>query len=229
MDGDSSVAAALRAVALFSNIHDQALARIAARSRIERHKDGAELFHQGAAADAFFIVVEGWVKLVRARPDGRVALLTTFAQGETFAEAVAMVDGVYPATAVAATDVTLVRVDASALRDEIRARPEIGFAMIAATAQHLQQMARQIEQLKLQSGDERVAEFLLDLAHEDKGPAAFDLPFDKRVIADTLGIAQETLSRAFARLRAFGLEIEGAHVRIRDTAELRARLTRRSA
>ncbi|MCC2104708.1 MAG: cyclic nucleotide-binding domain-containing protein, partial [Hyphomicrobiales bacterium] len=50
-------------------------------------------FEQGALAKAFFVVAEGWVKLMRARPDGRQALLTTFARGETFAEAVAMVGG----------------------------------------------------------------------------------------------------------------------------------------
>ena len=49
------------------------------------------------------------------------------------------------------------------------------------------------------------------------------------MIANTLGIAQETLSRAFARLRAFGVEIDGARVHIKDIAGLRARLERRTA
>ncbi|MEI2734039.1 MAG: Crp/Fnr family transcriptional regulator [Rhodoblastus sp.] len=229
MASDASVMTALRSVNLFSSLPDPILERIAARSRIEKRPAGALIFTQGAAARAFFIVVEGWVKLIRARPDGRQALLTTFARGETFAEAVAMVDGQYPATAMAATEVTLARIEAEALREEICARPEIGFAMIAATAQHLHHMVRQIEQLKLQSGDERVADFLLGLAEKDSGAADFTLPFDKRVIANTLGIAQETLSRAFARLRAFGVEIDGARVHIKDIAGLRARLERRTA
>lgn len=226
---DALVMAALRSAALFSSLPESTLERIAARSRLENRPAGAPIFTQGAPARSFFIVADGWVKLVRARPDGRQALLTTFARGETFAEAVAMVGGQYPATAVAATDVRLARIEADVLREEICAQPEIGFAMIAATAQHLHQMVRQIEQLKLQSGDERVADFLLELAGKDAGPADFVLPFDKRVVANTLGIAQETLSRAFARLRAFGVDVEGARVHIKDIASLRARIERRSA
>ena len=229
MAGDPCVASTLRAVALFTNLSDTALDRIAERSRLERRKGGSELFRQGEEATAFYIVNEGWVKLVRGRPDGRAVLLTTFAPGETFAEAVAIIGGRYPATAIAATDVVLTRIDADALRDEIRAQPEIGFAMIVATAQYLQHMARQIEQLKLQSGDERVVQFLIELAHAEAGPADIDLPFDKRVIAEALGMAQETLSRAFARLRSFGVEVEGSHVHIQDIGGLRARIERRSA
>lgn len=222
------VMTALRSASLFSSLPDPILARIAAASSIEARRAGAPIFEQGALAKAFFIVADGWVKLIRARPDGRQALLTTFARGETFAEAVAMVGGRYPARAVAATSVTLVRVEADALRREIRDTPEIGFAMFAATAQHLNQLVRQIEQLKLQSGDERVAEFLLGLADGETGEAEFTLPLDKRLIAEKLGLAQETLSRAFARLRAFGVEVEGANVRIRDVAGLQARLERRA-
>ena len=226
---DKAVMAALSSVALFTGLPDEIIDRIAVRSRLERCRAGQTIFTQGASAASFFIVVEGWIKLVRTRSDGRQTLLTTFACGETFAEAVAMTGGRYPATAIAATEVSLARVSAEALRDEISARPEISFAMIAATAQHLHHMVRQIEQLKLQSGDERVADFLLGLTDKELGSADFTLPFDKRVIANTLGIAQETLSRAFARLRAFGVEVEGARVHIKDISCLRARLERRSA
>ena len=47
----------------------------------------------------------------------------------TFAEAVAMVGGQYPATAIAATEVSLARIEAEALRKEICAKPEIGRAV----------------------------------------------------------------------------------------------------
>lgn len=222
------VVAALRSAPLFSGLSEPILQRVAAGASLGTHRPGSTIFEQGAIARSFFVVVDGWVKLMRARPDGRQALLTTFAHGETFAEAVAMVGGRYPATAVTATAATLARIEVDALRNEIRETPEIGFAMIAATAQHLNQLVRQIEQLKLQSGDERVAEFLLALAGKDVGAAAFTLPLDKRLIADKLGMAQETLSRAFARLRAFGVEVEGASVAIRDVAGLQARLERRA-
>jgi len=226
---DAPVMAALHSAALFSGLPEAIVDRIASRSRLERRRSGETIFVQGAPANFFFIVVHGWVKLVRTRPDGKQTLLTTFAAGETFAEAVAITGGRYPATAIAATDVAVARISADALRAEISAQPEVGFAMIAATAQHLHHMVRQIEQLKLQSGDERVADFLLSLAEKQSGAVDVTLPFDKRVIANTLGIAQETLSRAFARLRAFGVEVEGARVHIRDISGLRARIERRSA
>ena len=46
------------------------------------------MFSQGEALDAFYVVLEGWVKLYRLTPTGEEAVVTVMTAGETFAEAV---------------------------------------------------------------------------------------------------------------------------------------------
>ncbi len=216
---------ALRSSALFSGLPTAVADQVLESSRIEHYPAGRVLFRQGDKADCFFQVLDGWVKLERAKANGKPTILGIFTRGQSFAEAVAIVDGEYPAAAIAATDITVIRVPSQPLREAILAQPEIGFRVIASTAQHLHQMILQIEQLKSQNGDERVAEFLLSLADCTEGSASIALPFDKQLMAGRLGIKPETLSRAFARLRDIGVEVSGAHVVIRDVKALQNRLT----
>ena len=62
---------------------------------------GDALFRQGEAAAAFFIVIQGWIKLYRSTPAGDETVLHVLTKGESFAEAVAFAGGRYPATASA--------------------------------------------------------------------------------------------------------------------------------
>ena len=93
--------------------------------------------------------------------------------------------------------------------------------MIASTSQHLHRLMQQLEQLMSLKAPERVAEFLLSLTDCTSGAASIALPFDKTLIAGRLGMQPESLSRAFARLRSFGVQVVGSEVRIDDVAVLR--------
>ncbi len=103
----------------------------------------------------------------------------------------------------------------------IRASPDIALAMIASTSQHLHHLVQQVEQLKAQSGVQRVAEFLASLSSAEQGTCAIALPYDKVLIAARLGLTPESLSRAFAKLRAVGVVVNASHVVVRDVGKLR--------
>jgi len=47
------------------------------------------------------------------------------------------------------------------------------------------------------------------------------LPYDKVLIAARLGLKPESLSRAFAKLRSFGVSVHAEHVTVNDVAKLR--------
>src|SRR5271165_2310261 len=59
------------------------------------------VFRQDDPAVAFFIVVDGWVKLSRITLAGEEAVIHVFTKGDSFAEAVAFTGKAYPATAQA--------------------------------------------------------------------------------------------------------------------------------
>jgi CRP-like cAMP-binding protein len=183
-------------------------------------REGEIIFRQTEPATAFFIVIHGWVKLYRITAGGDEAVIRVFANGESFGEAVAFTGAAYPATAEAVSDARLARIPADHVVSCIRAMPDIALAMIASTSQHLHHLVQQVEQLKAQTGVQRVAEFLASLCPSEQGKCTIALPYDKALIAGRLGLKPESLSRAFARLRTVGVEVKASHVVIHDIAGL---------
>lgn len=182
---------------------------------------GATIFLQGERAKAIYIVVEGWVKLFRIAPNGTEAVVGVFTKGRSFGEAVAFRHDVYPVGAEAVTDCTLLRIEADAFLRMITESPEVAVSILSATFVHLHSLVGQVEQLKAQTGAQRVAEFLLELCDRDDGSCTVLLPYDKALIAGRLGLKPESLSRAFAKLRDHGVTIRQYYAEIANVAALR--------
>ena len=179
------------------------------------------LFRQDDLATAFFIIIDGWVKLYRITAAGEETVIQTLTRGDSFAETVAFTGRRFATTAEAVCHARVVRVPADDVVRRIRESPDIAFAMIASASEHLHQLMQQVEQLKAQSGVQRLAEFLISLAPIDRRSCEIVLPFDKVLIAAHLGIKPESLSRAFAKLRCMGVTVHASQVAVDDIARLR--------
>jgi CRP/FNR family transcriptional regulator, dissimilatory nitrate respiration regulator len=208
-------------IAVFRGLKPETIMHIIepARAIVLRPRD---IFaRQDDPATAFFIVISGWVKLYRSNPAGDEAVLETMTAGNSFAEAVAFTGNRYLATGEAVTDARVARIPADHIVRCIREHPDIALAMVASISQHMHYLVQQVEQLKAQTGVQRVAEFLASQAMAEQGQCAFALPYDKMLIARQLGLMPESLSRAFARLRAIGVTVNASQVVIEDVARLR--------
>jgi len=208
-------------IAIFRGLRPETVEHVVAPATASMLKPHEWLFRQGDPATAFFIVIDGLVKLFRITPSGDETVIHVLQKGESFAEAVAFTGNRFPATAEAVTDARVGRIPADHIIRCIRESPDIALAMIASTSQHLHQLVEQIEQLKGQSGVQRVAEFLASLSPALQGTCEVSLPHDKILIAARLGLTPESLSRAFARLRGIGVIINASQVTINDIAKLR--------
>lgn len=183
---------------------------------------GATIFMQDDAADAIYIVTDGWVKLYRIASNGAEAVVGVFTRGHSLGEAVALRSALFPVSAQAVTDCEVVRIDARLLLRLLESNPKIAISMLTATYAHLHNLVAQIEQLKSRTGPQRVAEFLLDLASCEFGACSVKLPYDKVLIAGRLGMKPESLSRAFAKLKEVGVTIRQNAAEIDDIDTLRA-------
>lgn len=179
------------------------------------------IIRQEDPATAFFIVIDGWVKLYRSTPSGDETVIDILTKGQSFAESVAFTGNRYLSTAEAVTEARVARIPADHIVRCIRQSPDIALAMVASISQHMHHLVQQVEQLKAQSGVQRVAEFLASLSVAEQGHCAVALPYDKVLIAGQLGLTPESLSRAFARLRSIGVVVDASHVVVRDVAKLR--------
>ena len=182
---------------------------------------GEVLFMQGDEVSASYVVLDGWIKLYRLSEYGDEAVVAVFTRGQTFAEAAVFSKENYPVTAEAATSARLLRIPSDQLQRNVRENPDFGFAMLASTSMHLQGLVRQIEQLKTNTATQRVARFLASLCPVNQGSCTIGLPYDKALIAGRLGMKPESLSRAFARLRNFGVRVDHTAAAISDIERLR--------
>lgn len=195
---------------------------ILSQSVIRKHDRGETIFLQGEKAETLFIVIEGWIKLYRIAQNGAEAVVACFSEGQSFGEAVALQRAAFPVAAEAVTDCRLMHVRAAVLFDLMQSRPELALSIMATLYQHFHALVAQIEQLKAQTGSQRVAEFLLELCTCDTGSCTVRLPYDKVLIAGRLGMKPESLSRAFARLRKTGVVVNNNNAAIADVELLRA-------
>jgi CRP-like cAMP-binding protein len=209
-------------IAVFRGLKSETVEHIIAPATAVMLRPHELIVRQEEPATAFFIVIDGWIKLYRSAPSGDETVIDIMTKGQSFAEAVAFTGNRYIATAEAVSDARVGRIPADHIVRCIRQSPDIALAMIASTSQHMHQLVQQVEQLKAQSGVQRVAEFLASLSLAEQGQCALALPYDKVLIAGQLGLTPESLSRAFARLRTIGVMVEASHVVVKDVAKLRA-------
>ena len=208
-------------VAVFRGLKPETIEHIIAPATAIILRPHEWLFRQGDPATAFFIVIDGWVKLYRITFSGDETVISILTMGDSVAEAVAFTGNRYLVTAEAVSQARVARIPADHIVRCIRESPDIALAMIASTTQHMHHLVQQLEQLKAQSGVQRVAEFLTSLSSAEQGRCVIALPYDKVLIAAHLGLKPESLSRAFARLRTVGVAVDASHVMIRDVAKLR--------
>lgn len=156
---------------LLSSVPEHVAETVLAGARVRSFDRGATIFLQGEKATAIYIVAEGWVKLYRIAPNGAEAVVGVFTKGRSFGEAVAFRHATYPVAAEAVTDCSLIRIEADSLLRQIRESPEVAISILSATFVHLNSLVVQVEALKAQTGAQRIAEFLLELAPALPEPA----------------------------------------------------------
>lgn len=211
----------IKKTAVFNGLDGGALDELLAEGVVKAPERGEVLFMQGDPANAFFIVLEGWVKIYRVTRAGEEAVVGVFTKGQSFAEAAAFTAGKFPASAESVTDCRLLMIPSRRLIEAIRSNPDIGLTMLASTSQHLHALVHQIQQLKAHTGAQRLAEFMLSLAPVETGACTIALPYDKALIAGRLGMKPESLSRAFLRLREYGVKVKQNMATVSDVEVLR--------
>ncbi|HVM81848.1 MAG TPA: cyclic nucleotide-binding domain-containing protein [Stellaceae bacterium] len=218
----SDTVAPLRDVPIFADLADATLARIAGIGERCSVPAGAELFRQGELPKALHILLEGQVALSGTAPDGSVAVVEVVTPVDMFILAAVLTDAPYLMSARTIAPARLLLIPAAPLREIIASEAGLALRMLASLSMQYRKMVRQIKDLKLRSAAQRLGCFLLALASERGGEPKVVLPYDKQLLAARLGTTPEHLSRAFAALRAHGVEVSGMTVRISDLEALTA-------
>lgn len=225
MNQPPDIARELRRAYLFADMSEPHLQSLI-NSLQDIHLDaGKTLFRQGQAAERFYFVHEGLVKLFRLSPEGDEKIIEIMRPGETFAEAVMFMgnQGRYPVNAEAINASRVYSFEQKTFLNLLRESNEATFGLLGSMSRRLHMLVNQIESLTLQNATYRLVAYLLEQIPRDvKTSPEVQLTTPKGVIASRLAIQPETLSRILAKLRQGGLiEVHGNHITIRDVQALR--------
>jgi CRP/FNR family transcriptional regulator len=189
---------------LFAGLNAAALRTLRGRA-IERHFAADEtLFIAGAPARGLFIVLDGSVRVLRAR-DGRQHVIHHEGRWGTLGE-VPLYDGAgYPATAIAATDTRCAIVTRETLAAMMVDDPRLSWRLLETLAARVRGLVDRVDALATQDVAARLAAHLLARSVSRDGMDVATLDGTQVRLAEDLGTVREVVVRALRALQRDGL------------------------
>lgn len=162
----------------------------------ERRKN-ATLFHEGDEGEAMFLLARGRVRLHKTSADGREVVINVIKPGEVFAEAILFEEKCYPVTAVALTDVLVLKLPRRHLLSLLQ-QEDFRNDLIAMLLRKQRFLTERIQLLTGASIEDRLRGFLRQQYGERE---RIVVEINKKQLASAIGTTPETLSRMLQRLK----------------------------
>ncbi|MHB1805299.1 MAG: Crp/Fnr family transcriptional regulator [Acidithiobacillus ferrooxidans] len=212
----------LRRTEIFSVWSDEDLSHLFKGARVLEMSVGQILFLEGDAATAFYFLLDGQVKLVTSAADGHEKIVDILQGGDLFAEAVAFLGYRYPVQAIAAMPSRVLEIPLTIFLVTLQQHQELMLQMLGRLSLRLRHLIMELRHLTVESADQRVVGYLLELCPSGNSPVSLLLPAKKAMIAARLGLTPETFSRVLKRLREEHLiAVEKLKIYIHRPSELR--------
>lgn len=211
--------AAIKALPLFKGVATRVVGRLLQRAQLHEFAAGSVLFRQDEPAQSLYIALDGHVAL-KFRDATQEAIIEFVPAGQPFIIAAVLLNRPFLTTAHVIETTRVVLIPAEAFRAAVDEDHNLSLALNRIAAEHWRSLVGQIRSLKMRTGTQRLAAFLMSLVDRRIGEATVSLPCDRSVLAAWLGIVPTSASRAFKDLAALGVEGHGRHVRIRSLGRL---------
>lgn len=166
---------------------------------------------------------KGQVKLYKHGSNGRTQVIGTFGPGFLLGYE-ALHDRPYQSSAEALTDIEVCAASREDMASLIGQFPDVALGLVGFLCHRISQLESQTLVLGTFSAGQRLAAYLLS-AHESTAPFGHRLPatlnLSRQELADTLGMARETLIRLLNRFATEGLiALRGSSILVREPQTL---------
>jgi CRP/FNR family nitrogen fixation transcriptional regulator len=170
----------------------------------------SEVFGEDEPADYIYKVISGCVRTYRILSDGRRQITGFYLAGEVFGLAFG---AKHTESAEAISDSKIAVLKRRALEAAADRNPAVARDLFTLTGHELRRVQNRIL-LLIESAQERVVGFLLEMAERLGAERTFELPMSRQDIADYLGLTIETVSRTLTTLQSAAAIEVGASRRI---------------
>jgi len=187
----------LKNIELFSNIDDNTLEKINEITSSVKYDENSIIFYEGDSSKYLHCLVGGVVKLYKTTSHDKEIILKYFHPNELIAEVASFENIPYPATALAHTQVELIKIDFEKFKKIIYENPELSFAIQVSLIKKIKTLEKVISRHIILDAKERVIEYIYDNTED-----FFKM---KNVeISKILNLTPETFSRVLRTLKDEG-------------------------
>jgi CRP-like cAMP-binding protein len=220
---DRDVAAAIHAVPALQTLPPAVLTRLAAiATRIELSR-GEILFGANADCAGMYIVASGRIMLSIGSPETGNKVIRLAEAADAIGLSACLLGIPTFASAEALVDSSVLLLPRDALIDRAGRDAQLAYALAMISALQARKLAIDLESVSLQSGRERIVNFLLACAtNSSSATLSVVLPAKKSILASRLSVTPEYFSRTLHELISAGaIEVNGRQIVIRDALRLR--------
>jgi CRP-like cAMP-binding protein len=204
-------------VEAFVGLAPEDLDDVLRHARARRFEKNAAVFRQGAEAEAFFVLLDGHLKVVQNTADGQQVVVRFVNPGELFGIAAAIGRRDYPGTAIAAVDSVALAWDMSYWPTLVGRYPTVSANALRTVGARLQEQHTRLREMATQKVERRIAHILLRLTRQagrkTEAGIEIDFPIARQDLAEMAGATLFTVSRVMSAWEQAGV-VEGGRQRI---------------
>lgn len=197
----------------FMGVERDELADIVSRATAMRYQKDAEIFQEEEDAHSFYLLLDGYVRVVKITPHGDQVIARYIASGELFGIAKAIGRTTYPANAVAAADCVVLAWPTSAWDSIVTAHPKFATNTYAVIGDRLLETQDKIVEMATERVEQRVANTVLKLAaqtgRKTEDGILIDFPISRQDISEMTGTTLHTVSRLLSGWETQGWIVSG--------------------
>ncbi len=193
----------------FSKLEKRQIRHVLDQATSRRYAEGVAIFEEGQTADRFYMLLDGYVRVVRITPGGEQVTALHIPSGQLMGIAKALARDTYPATAITATE-SIALSWPMHLWDGFIADFD-GFATEThkTVGHRVGEMNNRIVELATQQVEQRVANALLRLINQTgrkvEGGIEIDFPITRQDLSELTATTLHTVSRLLSAWEKRGL------------------------
>ena len=193
----------------FSLLERKQIREILDRAVSRRHEIGTAIFREGHDADRFYLLLDGYLRVVRSTPGGDQIIVLHISPGQLFGIAPALQRDTYPASAIAAAESLALSWPVSLWPEFVANYPGFATESYRTLGKRLGEIQMTLTEMATQAVEKRVASAVLRMMNQsgrrtDEG-IEIGFPVTRQNISDMTGTTLHTVSRLLSAWEKAGV------------------------
>lgn len=194
---------------LFSRLSHAQIRTILSQATSRRLEKGVSVFEEGRAAERFFLLLDGTIRVVKITPDGEQVTTLHIPAGQLFGISQALGRDTYPATAVTTSEALTLSWPSSLWITFVTDYPGFATETYKVVGNRVSEMNTRIVEMSTQHVEQRIACALLRLVNQSgrriEAGTEISFPITRKDVSEMTGTTLQTVSRLLSAWEKVGL------------------------